>query len=212
MQDLQNLIQLNRQINNHPLDSGAVYGCEVRLAETLPFFEKVRKSVEFESLLEVGPGLGYDANWWAESGKKVVALDSSPSEILSDRASGRFEVVDGDMHDIPFPDCSFDSILSKHALEHSLLPMVAIEETRRVLKMGGYFMVITPTGSHEALEGHYIPGWNADQLSYLLAVCGFKTIFRQTHGWSACVLGQKVEQAYNGDYFSAVSDRYSATK
>jgi ubiquinone/menaquinone biosynthesis C-methylase UbiE len=119
-----------------------------------------------------------------------------------------YTVVTGDMHDLPFADGVFDCVASKHTLEHSLLPMVAIEETKRVLKPGGLFILVTPPGHWDANAGHFVQGWNKLHLSYLIAVCGFEVLASDEKGWSASVLGRKVADGYEGVDFNIIAARW----
>lgn len=62
----------------------------------------------------------------------------------------------GDMHDLPYPDSSFSSIICSWTLSYSSKPEVAAREMVRVLKAGGYLVVsmqkISP-GYDEVLPG-----------------------------------------------------------
>ncbi|HNR08859.1 MAG TPA: class I SAM-dependent methyltransferase [Saprospiraceae bacterium] len=42
------------------------------------------------------------------------------------------------------PDKKYDFILSCHSLEHSANPLKVVEECKRVLKKGGYFILVLP--------------------------------------------------------------------
>ncbi len=47
---------------------------------------------------------------------------------------------------LPFPDGSFDTVISTEMLEHALDPIVCLEEMERVLKLGG-LLLITARGN-----------------------------------------------------------------
>jgi len=49
-----------------------------------------------------------------------------------------------DIHQIPFPDNSFDVVLCNHVLEHVKDDIQALSEIRRVLKPGGFTIVQVP--------------------------------------------------------------------
>jgi SAM-dependent methyltransferase len=210
MQDLKRLIELNRQLDKQNTTYYEGSPSEDRLQwihdALVPFFEGVMSKYPFESILDVGAGMGTDAYYFAQRGKRVTAL------LLEDTASKEgYQPVIGDMHDIPLPDESVDAVLSKHVLEHSLLPMVAIEEIRRVLTPGGILILVTPPkGILHALEGHYFPGWSARQLAYLIAVCGFEVLeaVEVEPAWSTCVVGRKCEEAYTGEMFPSLLPRW----
>ena len=41
-----------------------------------------------------------------------------------------------DIHELPFSDGEFDFVYASHILEHAVAPMIALEEIRRVMKVG----------------------------------------------------------------------------
>lgn len=45
---------------------------------------------------------------------------------------------------LPFPDSSFDAVLSGNCFEHCENPFALMAECARVLKPGGYFLVVAP--------------------------------------------------------------------
>ena len=49
-----------------------------------------------------------------------------------------------DIHDIPFPENTFDVVLCNHVLEHVNNDIKAMSEIRRVLKPGGYSIMQVP--------------------------------------------------------------------
>ena len=57
-------------------------------------------------------------------------------------------VAEGDH--LPFPDESFDYVISSHVLEHFFDPIKAVKEWLRVIKHGGYVFMIVPR--KDALE------------------------------------------------------------
>ena len=63
----------------------------------------------------------------------------------------------GDMHEIPFPEKTFDMVLIMNTLEHSIAPYIVLREIHRVLKDSGHIYVIMPEegDSWTSVEGHY---------------------------------------------------------
>lgn len=56
-----------------------------------------------------------------------------------------FQVADG--HQLPFENSSFDAAFCMEALEHVVDPVKVLTEMKRVVRPGGYVMVMTPTDS-----------------------------------------------------------------
>jgi ubiquinone/menaquinone biosynthesis C-methylase UbiE len=93
--------------------------------------------------LTTGKAMGIDL-WQAEdlSGNRPEATrENGRREGVTDR----IEVVTGDMRDLPFPDASFDVVLSMNAI-HNLYAAKdrekAISEITRVLKPGGRVLIV----------------------------------------------------------------------
>lgn len=79
-------------------------------------------------------GLEYDLARACEARQRLVAeIDSSSVQIIC--AAGE---------DLPFPDASFDAILSHEVLEHVIDDRKAVYEMVRVLKPGGRMAVFVP--------------------------------------------------------------------
>src|SRR5208282_6912980 len=103
----------------------------------------------------------------ARRGAKVSGLDLSP--VLIERARKNASIADvdidfveGDAKALPYPDASFDVVLSQFGHMFAPRPGVAIQEMLRVLKVGGRIAFSTwpPehfTGIMFALVGRYMP-------------------------------------------------------
>lgn len=153
--------------------------------DSLPFLESL--PMDFQSILDVGCGAGFDCQWLAEQGKSVIGLtgNSTPAQHEFAEANG-FEIRDMDMHALDFDDESFDAILCKHTLEHSISPLGALWEMRRVLRPGGYMFLVVPPHHRRYVEsGHFTQGWSIGQLIYCLAVTSYDVAggaFRERKG------------------------------
>lgn len=62
--------------------------------------------------------------------------------------------VKADMHDLPFPNDSYDLAVSRHSLEHCAAPVLALYEMRRIARTA---LVIVPEDSDKFLRwrGHF---------------------------------------------------------
>ncbi len=79
--------------------------------------------------------------------KKVYGLNISEKENEYAREKNRkeglddrIEVIDGDFHDMPFKDESFDVMVSQESMLHSPDEAKMLRECARVLKKGGHFV------------------------------------------------------------------------
>ncbi len=95
-----------------------------------------------ESVLDVGCGTGVVALTAARLGARVSGLDLTP-ELLeharanSDIAGCNIDWTEGDAENLPYPDASFDVVLSQFGHMFAPRPDVVVREMRRVLKPGG---------------------------------------------------------------------------
>lgn len=71
---------------------------------------------------------------WARSPMHVVTLDYLAAGVD----------VRGDITRLPFPGSSFDGLVCSHVLEHIPDDAAAMRELRRVLKPGGWALVVVP--------------------------------------------------------------------
>jgi ubiquinone/menaquinone biosynthesis C-methylase UbiE len=68
-----------------------------------------------------------------------------------------FDVRLMDMSFLDFDDESFDLVWCRHALEHSVMPIITLMEFRRVLKSDGFLFVEVPMDNclHIENKDHY---------------------------------------------------------
>jgi SAM-dependent methyltransferase len=107
-----------------------------------------------EDVLDVACGTGNAAIRAARAGGRVVGVDLTPELFdagrrLADEAGVTVEWVEGDAEELPFPDASFDVVLSTFGVMFAPRHRVAAAELARVLRPGGRLGVCswTPEGS-----------------------------------------------------------------
>src|ERR1700683_4708344 len=95
-----------------------------------------------QHVLDVACGTGVVAITAALRGAKASGLDLTPA--LLERAKKNAEIaglnvefVEGDAEALPYPDASFDVVLSQFGHIFAPRPAVAVKEMLRVLKSGG---------------------------------------------------------------------------
>lgn len=99
-----------------------------------------------ERVLDVGCGTGIVARLAdASAGPgRVVGVDISPDMLAVAQASSGdlpVEWKEADAHDLPFPDASFDVVLSQQVVQFLPDRQRALTEMRRVLRPGGRALV-----------------------------------------------------------------------
>ena len=95
--------------------------------------------------LDVGCGSGLAVQIAAARGVTVAGLDASPNLIAIARErtpTGAFHI--GDLESLPFEDCTFDRITGFNAFQFAGNPGIALREARRVAKLGGLVLIMTP--------------------------------------------------------------------
>ena len=107
------------------------------------------------SLLDVGTGPGWLlAKIHDRSpGLELTGLDISPSMVLEAAAnmkqlgiSNGIEITHGDVVDLPFPDKTFDLVVSTGSLHHWKNPIAGLNSVHRVLKDGGHALLYDLVG------------------------------------------------------------------
>ncbi len=96
-----------------------------------------------QTVLDVATGTGVVAVTAGRLGARVTGLDLTPELLAQARENGlRAGLADavwkeGDAESLPFPDASFDAVLSQFGHMFAPRPEVAVAEMLRVLKPGG---------------------------------------------------------------------------
>lgn len=98
-----------------------------------PVFVRLNHAVPFH-FLEVAPARALSG--WIKSHPHIVHRSC---DLYMPEADDK-----ADLHDLPYPDGSFDFILCSHVLEHVDDPVRATSEMRRVLKADGLAILMAP--------------------------------------------------------------------
>jgi SAM-dependent methyltransferase len=106
--------------------------------------------LEQARILEVGPGPGHLAERLATRSvtARMVGLDIDPAMLAVARTratraglADRLELVEGDVAALPFPDGSFDLVVSSFSVHHWPDPAAGFREIGRVLRRHGVVLV-----------------------------------------------------------------------
>lgn len=155
--------------------------------------------------LDVATGTGNVALAAARRGARTSAVDLTPRMLVLAAAEAAKEGVDvrwvhGDAEDLPFPDGSFDRVLSACGLWFAPRPHVAVAEARRVLRPHGLLGLANYTpggywGRVNALVTRFLPLpeaqpepnlWGVPEVVRRRLGAGFavRSCDRHTVGWS----------------------------
>lgn len=93
-------------------------------------------------VLEIGTGSGYGIDIIAPHAEKFVTMDKFSTVI--DNLPENVEMVTAIAPKLPFPDSSFDFVISFQVIEHIKNDVEFVSEIHRVLRPGGEAIVSTP--------------------------------------------------------------------
>lgn len=90
----------------------------------------------------------------------VTGLDLNPDSVEIARSRGHEDVVQGPVERLPWPDETFDLVISLDMVEHTADDRVTLRELRRVTKPGGKFLMTVPAlralwSSHDVFNNHF---------------------------------------------------------
>lgn len=89
------------------------------------------------NILEIGCGTGFMSTLT----QNYTGMTKRKSEVIYGKEHN-LPIVYGDMLNIPFPDEYFDCVVCVHTLEYTLKQAEAIHEFVRVVKKGGYILIL----------------------------------------------------------------------
>jgi SAM-dependent methyltransferase len=93
-----------------------------------------------KTILEVGSGAGRFTEILLQTGAKVVSFDYSTAvdaNFNNNSKKGDLFAFQGDLYDIPFPDCYFDYVFCYGVLQHTPNPIKAYKAIFKKLQSGG---------------------------------------------------------------------------
>jgi SAM-dependent methyltransferase len=173
-------------------------------------------------VLDAGSGFGRHAFELARRGYHTVALDRAADEVEATRSTmaamvetGEVEekhvvgVVRGDATALPFPDATFDAVVTSEVLEHIPDDVRALAELRRVVRRGGLVAVTVPSWFPEkvnwmlsdeyhapAVEGGHVRIYSATELRAKLRAAGLEVsgshhahALHSPYWWLKCAVG-----------------------
>lgn len=125
--------------------------------------------------LEIGSGYGLIASKVIGKTTKYIGVDLQINQAHEIQKVGGHGII-ADIHNLPFLDNSFDTIIADNVIEHSYNPEQALKEIRRILQAKGRLYALIPLdykSSNYQLKAHF---WKADEKSIqiLAQIAGLK--------------------------------------
>lgn len=136
--------------------------------------------VQLGDVLDAGSGDGTLAQLLAPRAHSVTCLDRNDRMVEAARARlaklKNASVCQGDVHEMPFDDRSFDQVLLFNVLTQATTPARVVAESARVLRAGGNVTIVTlASHDHPEVTASYRdihPGFSAAQLRRMLQKAG----------------------------------------
>jgi ubiquinone/menaquinone biosynthesis C-methylase UbiE len=113
-----------------------------------------------ERVLDAGCGPGLVVRYLAPFVQHIVGVDATPAmlekarAVLAEQKLENVEFVAGDMESLPFPDHSFDAVVTRYTFHHLLAPERAMAELARVCRPGGRVVVCDATPRPDARDAY----------------------------------------------------------
>ena len=139
-------------------------------------------------VLDIASGDGVLAELLAPHAGRYVCVDSSPRVVAAARERLRrfrnVEVLEGDMHALPFTEPGFDLVVLMHALTYAEKPAQAVTEAARVLRPGGRLLLssLARHGHRNVVEayGHVNLGFTDKDLRRFATRAGLELVSAET--------------------------------
>jgi SAM-dependent methyltransferase len=128
-----------------------------------------------------------------------------------------FDMMPGDAIDVvgdalkpPFPDASFDTVISTQVLEHVEKPWVMIKEINRILKKDGVCIMTAPFMVPYHADPHDYFRYTKEGLASLFRNEGFEILENDSYGKTFSVLSEMIHFVFFSHYTprSATSQRW----
>ena len=150
-------------------------------------FEKLLGKIDAEQVLDVGCGSGQFTEILVgtlRSFKTVTGIDvdvESLSEAAEKFGNDKYRFLNAGSQELPFEDESFDLVVISKALHHVEDPHASLEEMKRVLKTGGYFLIneIHRDQLTDPQESHKLYHHLRSEIDNILGISHNHTFYRE---------------------------------
>ena len=114
--------------------------------------DRIKRYLPKGRVLDWGCGLGQMTYLLKNRGFEVTSYDVDCGGRAFLQRIGQPLILAADPVKLPFPDSSFDAVLSSGVLEHVAEPLASLKEVSRVLKDQGYFFVFMLPNKYSYIE------------------------------------------------------------
>lgn len=140
--------------------------------------------VEMGDVLDIAAGDGMLAALLAPRCRSMTCLDISPTLVAAGtqrlQAHAHARYIQGDMHAVPLPPASIDTLFLMHALTYSQNPEQVLAEIARLLRPGGQAIISTLAAhEHQAIVAsfdHVNLGFAPKTLHQLIEKTGLQAV------------------------------------
>jgi SAM-dependent methyltransferase len=143
-------------------------------------------------VLDAGCGLGYGLGTLAAAHpSRLVGVDVAEDAVSRARREldGVAEVVQADVHDLPFDDGSFDVVVCFEVIEHIEGQGDAVAELKRVLRPDGMLLISSPNRDvYTPGNPHHVHEFRPEELESVLQAHFRHTRLQQQHPWLASAI------------------------
>ncbi len=177
------------------------------------------KTQGVHNVLDLGCGVGRHSLVLADAGFDVLAMDGSAAglEVLRQNAAARgltLQLRQGDVDSLPFPEASFDYVLSWDVLYHGNLGDAGhrVAEVWRVLKPGGLFQATMLSLRHKNYRAGRQVAPNTfvednEDRGHSHFYCDAATIVALFSGFELLKLGQHLKRKPGSWHWNIIAER-----
>jgi len=124
-----------------------------------------------------GCGDGGEVKILNERGLDVVGITIIENEKVKAESYGIHNVMIMDFHKMDFADKTFDCVYANNSIEHAIAPYVVMCEFNRVLRDGGFTVVVIPNAPWTECASHYpYSVMTSNQFNALIKMTGFELV------------------------------------
>jgi len=124
------------------------------------------------SVVDLGCGVGNLVAHFRGRGVAAEGLTYQSAEVEAAKRKHGIDLHLGDLHALPWRDHTFAGAICWDALEHTLAPLIALMEMRRVLEPDGRALIFIP-GQPWQQERYHVIVPTIAQMKHLLELAGF---------------------------------------